>query len=128
MTADRLTVYLASTVEGAFRVGLALNEGHGPVGFFRGMFPTARLTENERINLPLAEGIAAALQGEPSDGRLPMDVSFSPFQSAVLQTVAAIPFGRTRTYGNVALLAGRPGAARAVGQVMGSNPLPLIFP
>jgi len=42
----------------------------------------------------------------------------TPFVSRVLAAVRAIPAGRVATYGDVAALAGRPGAARAVGHVM----------
>lgn len=50
------------------------------------------------------------------------------FQRRVRQVVAAIPYGETRTYGEVAELAGRPRAARAVGTVMASNHVPLLMP
>jgi O-6-methylguanine DNA methyltransferase len=42
----------------------------------------------------------------------------TPFARRVLRVVAAIPSGRVATYGDVARLAGRPGAARAVGNIM----------
>jgi methylated-DNA-[protein]-cysteine S-methyltransferase len=50
------------------------------------------------------------------------------FQKKVLKTISKIPAGETMTYGEVALKAGKPGAARAVGNVMASNPIPLILP
>jgi len=125
---DRLTVYLASTVKGAFRVGLGLNPSTPPVPFFSRLFPTAHLTEDDRLNRPLADAVEAALRNTPLENALSMDVSFTPFQWAVLEAVATIPFGQTRTYGAVASMVGRPLGARAVGQVMGRNPLPLIFP
>ncbi len=128
MTVDRLTVYLASTGKGAFRVGLGLNASSHPAHFFRRLFPDARLTEDDAMNRPLAEAVEASLRDRPRGKPLSMDVSLTPFQWAVLEIVAAIPFGQTRTYGAVASMAGRPLAARAVGQVMGGNPLPLIFP
>jgi len=128
MKVDRLTVYLASTGKGAFRVGLGLNRSIHPVPFFRRLFPTARLTENGRLNRPLAEAVEAALRNKPTGNALPMDVSFTRFQWAVLEAIATIPFGQTRTYGAVASMVGRPLAARAVGQIMGRNPLPLVFP
>ncbi|MBI3743609.1 MAG: MGMT family protein [Chloroflexi bacterium] len=52
----------------------------------------------------------------------------TPFQRSVLETVRAIPRGETRSYGEVAMLAGRPGAARAVGATMASNPVCVIVP
>jgi len=50
------------------------------------------------------------------------------FQQSVVEIVSAIPRGETLTYGEVATLAGSPGAARAVGTVMSSNPVPIIVP
>jgi O6-methylguanine-DNA--protein-cysteine methyltransferase len=128
MTADRLTVYLASTGKGAFRVGLGLNPSGHPVHFFRRLFPSARLTKSDRPNRPLAEAVEAALRNRLTGNALAMDVSVTPFQWAILEAIATIPFGQTRTYGAVASMVERPQGARAVGQVMRRNPLPLIFP
>lgn len=54
--------------------------------------------------------------------------SRGPFTLAVLQALRSIEPGTTTTYGALAQLAGRPGAARAVGQAVGSNPVPVIVP
>jgi len=52
----------------------------------------------------------------------------TPFQHRVWLELAAIPYGETVSYGEIARRVGRPGAARAVGQAVGANPLPLILP
>jgi methylated-DNA-[protein]-cysteine S-methyltransferase len=52
----------------------------------------------------------------------------SAFQRQVWALTQAIPRGQTRTYGQLARLAGREGAARAVGQAMARNPWPVIVP
>jgi O-6-methylguanine DNA methyltransferase len=52
----------------------------------------------------------------------------SGFRRAVLAETLRIPAGRTRTYGWLAAKVGRPRAARAVGRVMATNPLPLVIP
>jgi len=52
----------------------------------------------------------------------------SPFQQAVSEAARDIPSGQTCSYGELAARAGRPGAARAVGQVMARNPWPIIVP
>jgi O-6-methylguanine DNA methyltransferase len=72
--------------------------------------------------------VEAALKNAPKVKALSMDVSLTPFQWAVLEAVATIPFGQRRAYGAVASMVGKPLGARAVGHVMGRNPLPLIFP
>jgi methylated-DNA-[protein]-cysteine S-methyltransferase len=52
----------------------------------------------------------------------------TPFQQAVWSALQKIPFGRTRSYGEVAAALGRPGAARAVGRANGTNPVCIVVP
>ncbi len=52
----------------------------------------------------------------------------SPFQRRALQAVFAIPYGETRTYGEIATQIGQPGAARAVGRAVATNPMPIVIP
>jgi len=60
---------------------------------------------------------------------LPLDLSdFTPFQRAVWKAAASIPYGETRSYAWIAKRIGRPNAARAVGQAMGANPVPILVP
>jgi methylated-DNA-[protein]-cysteine S-methyltransferase len=64
------------------------------------------------------------------DVTIDLDASdLSDFQRHVLVTVRAeVPYGETATYGEIAELAGRPGAARAVGTAMARNPVPFLVP
>ncbi|MDQ6932770.1 MAG: methylated-DNA--[protein]-cysteine S-methyltransferase [Candidatus Eremiobacteraeota bacterium] len=58
-----------------------------------------------------------------------VDISdLTPFEQAVLRAAAQIPRGQVRSYAWLARQVGHPKAARAVGQVMAKNPLPLLFP
>lgn len=50
------------------------------------------------------------------------------FATEVLHATAEIPYGRTTTYGQVATSAGSPRAARAAGNALGSNPIPIVVP
>lgn len=78
---------------------------------------------------PVMEQLLAYLQGEQVNFDIPVDWSvLSPFQGEVLRHVHAIPYGQTRTYGDIALALGNPGAARAVGRANATNPMPLIIP
>jgi methylated-DNA-[protein]-cysteine S-methyltransferase len=54
--------------------------------------------------------------------------SATPFQRAVWQAAGQIAYGQTRSYGWLAVKIGKPGAARAVGQALFKNPLPVIVP
>ncbi len=62
-------------------------------------------------------------------GPPPLDVpSGPPFQTACWAACRRIPLGETRTYGELAAMAGRPGAARAAGSAMRNNPMSLLTP
>jgi methylated-DNA-[protein]-cysteine S-methyltransferase len=76
------------------------------------------------------EAIALMLAGEPVTIPLAaVDLSgCTPFERKILRELYAVPRGAVTTYGLLAARAGRPGGARAVGQVMAGNPFPLIIP
>ncbi|MCA9880156.1 MAG: methylated-DNA--[protein]-cysteine S-methyltransferase [Thermomicrobiales bacterium] len=67
-------------------------------------------------------------RGERRVFTLPLALRGTPWQQAVWQAVAEIPFGETRTYGEVATGLGRPRAARAMGRANATNPLPIVVP
>jgi len=54
--------------------------------------------------------------------------NFSEFEKRILRTAMKIPPGRVATYAQIASLAGKPGAARAVGRVMAKNPFAVVVP
>jgi len=59
----------------------------------------------------------------------PLDISSgSEFQRAVWQLLLAIPFGHTRTYGDLAADLHSPNGGRAVGAACGANPIPVLIP
>ena len=68
------------------------------------------------------------LGGKRREFDLPLDVRGTDFQRRVWAAVAAIPYGQTRTYAEVARMIGKPKAVRAVGAANGANPLPLVVP
>lgn len=59
---------------------------------------------------------------------VPLITPGSPFEQATWTLLRAIPFGETRTYGGLAALLGRPGAARAVGLANGRNRVAIVVP
>ena len=82
----------------------------------------------------LVERLAAYLRGEPIDFA---DVDrraaytwfgLTPLACQLLEVVCSIPRGETASYGEVAALAGHPGAARAAGAACGRGPLSIIVP
>jgi methylated-DNA-[protein]-cysteine S-methyltransferase len=59
---------------------------------------------------------------------LTLDFAGTAFQQAVWHALLTIPFGETRTYGQIARQIGRPKAVRAVGAANGRNPISIIAP
>ena len=75
-----------------------------------------------------ARQMAEYFAGDRRDFDLALDPGGTEFQRRVWAEVAAIPYGRTRTYGELARRIGAPAAHRAVGAANGDNPLPLVVP
>ncbi len=96
----------------------------------------ARKSGGSRADAPppaiaeVIEKISRHLRGELQDFRsVPLDLSkVETFDLQVYAAARRIPPGETSTYGELARAVGRPSEARAVGQAMARNPIPLIIP
>jgi methylated-DNA-[protein]-cysteine S-methyltransferase len=74
------------------------------------------------------EQLADYFAGSRSRFDLPLNFKGTEFQKQVWSALLAIPFGETRTYGEIAREIGRPTAFRAVGAANGRNPISIIAP
>jgi methylated-DNA-[protein]-cysteine S-methyltransferase len=75
------------------------------------------------------DDLEAFAGGQPAGWRAPVRlVGVGEWDRRVLEAVRAIPWGTTRSYGDVARAAGSPRAARAVGGAVGRNPVGLLIP
>ena len=90
----------------------------------------AQYTEKESDDfLCLVEDqIKEYLQGERKEFDIPFKMQGSSFQKAVWKELLKIPYGETRTYGEIAKALGNPNASRAVGAANGRNPLSIVVP
>jgi methylated-DNA-[protein]-cysteine S-methyltransferase len=85
--------------------------------------------EQPSLRSEFAEGLIKYVTDGTQCPKVELDLSgFNDFQRKVISVVMDIPRGRTMTYGQVAELAGHPGAARAVGSVMAKNPFVILVP
>ncbi|WP_170362892.1 methylated-DNA--[protein]-cysteine S-methyltransferase [Ruegeria arenilitoris] len=82
--------------------------------------------ETTPLLIEAASQIRAYAEGRLQKFDLPLRVVGSEFQKQVCDLMSAIPFGYTRTYGDIADDLGCP--AQAVGQACGANPIPVIIP
>jgi methylated-DNA-[protein]-cysteine S-methyltransferase len=79
---------------------------------------------------PLADRLKRYFAGRPVTFEdVELDLSWcTPFQRAGVDAIRSIPYGETATYGEVAALAGRPNAQRALGSVCAQNRFALLVP
>jgi methylated-DNA-[protein]-cysteine S-methyltransferase len=68
------------------------------------------------------------LTGKRREFNLEYILEVSDFTNSVLSITRKIPYGKTVTYGHIARILGKPKAARAVGQSLKINPLPIMIP
>ena len=76
----------------------------------------------------VVEQLDAYFAGELSDFDIELDLRGTGFQQRVWKALLTIPYGETRSYGEIAEQIGAPGAARAVGLANGHNPIAIIVP
>jgi len=86
----------------------------------------ARRIEATPLLLEAKAQVTAYFEGTLQAFDLPLAIRGTDFQQAVCRQIAAIPFGETTTYGDLARNLGAP--AQAVGQGCGANPIALIIP
>ena len=77
---------------------------------------------------PTVDALLRHLRGATPELTVPLDVSGTPFEKRVWAAVRRIPYGETRSYGAVAEIVLRPGAARAVARACAANPVALLIP
>ena len=119
---------VASTEAGLAFVALPCANGRGLVGWQRRHASELRLAPGFEPNRIAIAQISKYLEGKRCAFDLPLDLRGTAFQLDVYRAVAAIPFGETRSYTEIAEAVGRPTATRAVGAANGANPIPLVVP
>lgn len=87
------------------------------------------VSRSEAATRPVIRELKEYFRGKRKEFNISPDVSGrTRFQERVLRAAMSIPYGQTRTYAWLARRAGNPRAARAAGQVMAHNAVPIIIP
>jgi methylated-DNA-[protein]-cysteine S-methyltransferase len=74
------------------------------------------------------EQLTAYFAGDLTDFDIELDLRGTEFQRRVWKALLTIPYGETRSYGEIAEQIGAPGSARAVGWANGHNPVAIVVP
>ncbi len=86
-------------------------------------------SKNLQMTKDIKKQLREFFQGKKKSFKLNLDIGYMPaFKQKVLKECKKISYDKTTTYGYLAKKAGSPKAARAVGQIMAANPIPIVIP
>jgi AraC family transcriptional regulator of adaptative response/methylated-DNA-[protein]-cysteine methyltransferase len=121
-------ILVAATERGLCQVELGDRE-KSLIAQLEAEFPAAiELRRDDDTVVVYVEELMRRMAGELPHAALPLDIRATAFQRRVWSELSRIPTGQTRSYGEIARSIGQPGAAQAVGQACGSNPVALAIP
>jgi methylated-DNA-[protein]-cysteine S-methyltransferase len=110
-------------------IGIAEN-GSAVTGLYFGRErpPAGASAEETELLRNAARQLREYLAGKRRIFELPLAPEGTPFQRSVWDGLLAIPYGETRSYGEIARSVGNPRACRAVGMANNRNPIPVFIP
>ena len=132
-TQDRATTHRWGTIETPFATFAAWVDEHGRLVRFdlsaKGADRVDRAAIHDEQAIDAARRqVTEYCAGERTEFDLELAPSGTDFQRAVWDALLQIPYGETRSYGEIARAIGQPQAARGVGAANGANPIGLIVP
>ncbi|MBC8255958.1 MAG: methylated-DNA--[protein]-cysteine S-methyltransferase [Candidatus Marinimicrobia bacterium] len=120
-------IYVAAVKEGVVKISLS-NDLPEELGYWCQKHLGAGVQEGSEYTQNAKQQILKYLEGESQSLNFSIIHLNTPFRKKVLQAERNIPYGETRSYGEVAKMVKNPRAARAVGSANAENPLALYFP
>jgi len=121
-------VHVAASEKGLCLLSLSV---HSIESFFEKLISSFQpnfLNQNPDPFKDLFHQLERYLAGQKVVFKVPLDLEGTPFQLQVWEALKAIPYGETRSYGEIARAIRRPRAGRAVGQANHNNPVPIVVP
>jgi AraC family transcriptional regulator of adaptative response/methylated-DNA-[protein]-cysteine methyltransferase len=118
---------VAATEKGICAVRLGSNANELELGL-RNEFSAAQINPDTGQLSKSVKQILEHVEGTRPHLSLPLDVQATAFQRLVWEALVAIPYGVTKSYGEVAKAIGRPSAVRAVARACATNPVALVVP
>ncbi len=111
---------------------LASDNGVHAIAFGSDRTEQAKINLSRAVNHPIIDAtikqLAMYFEGTLKVFDLPLDLCGTDFQKRVWKLLLEIPFGETRTYGDIARALGNAGASQAVGAANGKNPVAIVVP
>ena len=108
--------------------GALIATAFGGVADLRERFAADELVLDTRRTAEVRREVGEYFAGKRQQFTAKLAPAGTPFQHSVWTALQQIPFGQTRSYGELAAGLGRPDAARAIGRANGTNPICLLVP
>jgi len=118
---------IAATDRGVCAIQFARSDGELIEGLRR-EFPFAVRKSDDSGMQAWIEALLSKMTGREVNATLPLDIRATAFQRRVWTYLQSIPFGATRSYGDVAKAIGQPTASRAVARACATNPVAVAIP
>lgn len=119
---------IASTDRGLIRILLPGEKSSDSLARLQKAYPGEAIIENRDKNRDAVKQLREYFEGTRTVFSLPMELRGTEFQKSVWKTVARVPYGQTKSYGDIAREIRKPKACRAVGAANGANPIPIVIP
>jgi methylated-DNA-[protein]-cysteine S-methyltransferase len=120
-------IYIAAVKEGVVKISFS-NESPQELENYCQKCLGSEVHQGSDFTKYAKQQILDYLEGKSRSLDFPVIHLNSPFRQKVLEAERNIPYGETRSYGEVAKMVNNPRASRAVGSANAENPLPLYFP
>ena len=120
-------IYIAAVKEGVVKISFS-NESPEELENYCQKHLGLEVHQGSDFTKYAKQQILKYLEGKSQSLDFPVIHLNSPFRQKVLEAERNIPYGETRSYGEVAQMVNNPRASRAVGSANAENPLPLYFP
>ena len=120
-------IYIAAVKEGVVKISFS-NESSQELENYCQKRLGSEVHQGSDFTKYAKQQILKYLEGKSQSLDFPVIHLNSPFRQKVLEAERNIPYGETRSYGEVAKMVNNPRASRAVGSANAENPLPLYFP
>lgn len=119
-------IHLALTEKGLFEIGIRDSEKR----FLKSLQKVYNIkpVKDSAAFKDIVKLLKRYLKGERLKIDIPFDLKGTHFEKRVWKALLKIPYGKTKSYGEIAKEIGLPNGARAVGNACGKNPIPIIIP
>ena len=123
---DYCRLYLESSADGLTEIAFINEDEMNEL--LAGMNRRSSAIYNAQQLIDVRKQLEQYFGGERKQFDLPLAANGTDFQRRVWQSLCAIPFGQTTSYGQLAAALGNPNASRAVGLANGKNPIAIVVP